>query len=172
MPPWRCRFLHMPNPDEAWLGRARSGRRTSACSSRRRDYSADGAVGPVTDAEELLSFAVLGPAIGIDVIGLAAKPAGCAAWRGRTPGLRTPSSAPAGRAVLDCGVSSSMPVVVVKLAHAEDGRGTTGPFEAHSPGRRQCAAIQHVAIRVHRCKGCRLLIGERPGCGCGRYRCR
>jgi|SRR4051812_32128865 hypothetical protein len=164
-------FAHA-NPDEAWLGRARSRRRTSACSSRRSDYSADGAARPVADAEELLSFAVFGSAIRIDAIGPAAKPAGCAAWRGRTPGLRAPSSAPAGSRILDCGISSSMPVVVAKLAYAEDGRGTARPFETHSPGGRQCAAIQHVAIGVHRCKGCRLLISERPGCGRRRYRCR
>jgi hypothetical protein len=115
------------------------------------------------DAEELLSFAV----VGIDVIGLASKPAGAPHGAVALPDCGHHHLHLAERRMLDCRVSSSVPAAVVKVARGEDGRGATGPLEAHSPGRRQRATIQHVAIGVHRCKGGWLLIGEGPGCGCG-----
>lgn len=58
--------------------------------------------------------------------------------------------------VLARGVSSSTPVFAVKIAMGEYRRGPTGSLEAHSPGGRQRATIQHVAIGVHRCESCRL----------------
>src|SRR5690349_20275616 len=46
-------------------------------------------------------------------------------------------------------VSSSMPVAAVKVTRAEYGRGTARPLEAHSPGGRRRATVQHVAIGIH-----------------------
>ena len=93
------------------------------------------------DAEELLSFAAAGPAVGRQTIDLAARPEGCAARGGRTPGCGHSHLHLTGRMMRACDISSMTPVLVVKSVHAEDGRGATGPLEAHSPGRCQRAAI-------------------------------